>query len=606
MCGIVGYLGENEAAPILLEALRRLEYRGYDSAGIATIRDGEIQFRRATGKLSNLSNLIVRQPILGLAGIGHTRWATHGEASERNAHPHVTRNVAVVHNGIVENQLQLRSELIAHGYRFRSETDTEAIAALCQGHLDEGHAPLEATERTLARLNGQYAVCFLFHGQDDLIIGARRGSPLAIGHGADVMLLSSDAIGMAGQASRITYLEEGDTAVVTRKGATIWNPSGQQVNRNSSNLGFSPIDVGKGSFKHHLLKEIHEQPRVLAKAIGSVCRNAAGVDSHPVLPDLGNADYIAVLGCGTASYAGAIASYWFEELAGIHARAEVASEFRYRCKLFRKTDQYLFISQSGETADTLAALRCVKEAGLRTTALLNNMASTMARECSLPVAIHAGPEISVASTKAFTCQLAILAGLAIRAGVQSGHLQEARRVQLEGEMARIPGLVNAVLDLDGSIRTAAEGLAEHSNALFIGRGLMFPTALEGALKLKEISYIHSEGLPSGELKHGPIALIDKRFPTVVLAPSGNLFAKTLSNMEEIRARHGPIVLISDREGIRAAEHHVWKKIALPSVDPILAPIVYTVALQLLAYHAAVLKGTDVDMPRNLAKSVTVE
>ncbi len=606
MCGIVGYLGSNEAAPILLEALRRLEYRGYDSAGIATIHKGQLLYRRAAGKLSSLSDLLVRRPIRGLSGIAHTRWATHGDTSERNAHPHVTRDVAVVHNGIIENHKELRSWLTAGGHEFRSETDTETIAVLCQEQLDRGYDPVEATDRTIDRLHGQYAVCFLFSGQDDLIVATRSGSPLAIGHSEEFMFLASDAIGMAGQVSRITFLDEGDSAVVTRQGARIRDSRRRPVQRSTSNLSVSSELVSKGGYKHHLLKEIHEQPRALTRAIESVACYEEDPRSETVLPEFGSTGHISILGCGSASYAGAISSYWFEAMSGIHTRAEIASEFRYRRTRLCDTDQHIFISQSGETADTLAALRYVGKRGGRTTAILNNLASTMARECSLPIAIHAGPEISVASTKALTCQLIILASLAIRAGEHTGHLPPQERQRLVKELSRVPGIVNTVLDLEQDIRDAAEGLAEHANALFIGRGLMYPTAMEGALKLKEISYIHSEGLASGELKHGPIALIDRRFPTVVLAPSGKLFAKTISNMEEIRARHGPIVLLTDRQGTRAAGDQAWKTITLPSMDPEFAPIPYTVALQLLAYHAAVVKGTDVDMPRNLAKSVTVE
>ena len=606
MCGIIGYLGNNEAAPILVDALRRLEYRGYDSAGIATLRDGELGRRRSVGKLVNLSNALVHMPLAGKTGIGHTRWATHGPPTEANAHPHQAKTVSVVHNGIIENFRSLKSELENRGYEFETETDTEAVAVTCQAFLDDGFDPSAAALETVSRLNGAFALCFLFSGRDDLIFAARRGSPLVVGHGAGEMFVASDAIALSGLAKKVTYLEDGDCAEISRSGAVFFDETGQTAARSSSPMPFDSSVSEKSGYKHYMAKEIFEQPKVLNRSVGRFASDDGRFARMQGAPNFAELSRINLVACGTAYLACKIASYWFEGIAKIPVEVEIASEFRYRELLIDNRTLSIFVSQSGETADTLAALRHVKQNGLPNLGILNNSSSSMARECDNSVEIAAGIEIGVASTKAFTCQLATLAMLSVIAGRDRNQVREPDELRISREIMELPGLLNTALATDEAIKELAEELADSQSAIFIGRGTMFPLALEGALKLKEISYIHAEGFPSGELKHGPIALVDKRLPVIVCAPSGPLFEKTVSNIEEVKARGAKILLISDDDGIAEAGSGLWKTLVMPSVDPFLAPILYAVPLQLLAYHTAVVKGTDVDQPRNLAKSVTVE
>ncbi len=606
MCGIIGYLGNNEASPILLESLRRLEYRGYDSAGITTIHRGKLQTRKAAGRLVNLSDLLVRDPIRGAIGIGHTRWATHGKATVNNAHPHSSNNVSVVHNGIIENHREIKKHLILKGYSFGSETDTEVIPVLCQKFLDQGCSYKGSVHKTVDMLKGQFAICFLFEKNDDLIFLARRGSPLVIGHGASTMYVASDALALAGLTKEITYLEDGDTAALSRNKATIYSKDHQETKRPKSIVSINAIDLHKRGFKHFMLKEIHEQPKVLAKAIENVSAdNWLASTSASSLP-FKELEGINLLGCGTAAYACAVASYWFENLAKLPGRAEIASEFKYRNAMIKPNDLSIFVSQSGETADTLAALRYVIDQQGHNLSLLNNLISTMAKEGTHSLPIHADLEISVASTKAFTCQLIVLLGLALAIGKIRNKLEQHEYNEFQEVISHIPALTNIVLGLSDEVRKIAQFISEFSNALFIGRGLMYPTALEGALKLKEISYIHSEGMAAGELKHGPISLIEKSFPTIVLAPSDHLFEKTKSNMVEIQSRNGPIILLSDADGVEDIGGEVDFSLTLPKVHSLVAPIIYSIPLQLLAYHTGVIKGLDVDNPRHLAKSVTVE
>ncbi len=603
MCGIVGVLGNHEAAPLLVEALKRLEYRGYDSAGIATVNHGQLDRRRAVGKLVNLSDLLVHDPLAGKSGIGHTRWATHGAATVLNAHPHKSLKVAVVHNGIIENFRELRAEVEAAGYRHESETDTETVALLVQMYLDRGRTPVEAARETLKRLHGAFALCFLFDGEDDLMIAARKGSPLAIGHGVGEMFVGSDAIALAPMTDRITYLEEGDWAVITRKGAQIFDAVDRLCNRAEERIKVDATRIEKAGYKHFMAKEIAEQPVVIADALKHY------VDGGLRLPaevDFTAVDRLTMVACGTASYACHVAKYWFEQIAGLACEVDVASEFRYREPPLSAKSWALFVSQSGETADTLAALRYAKEKVAKVVAVVNVATSSIARESDLALPIMAGIEVGVASTKAFTCQLVTLALLALKAAVDRGRLDAAGLARHLAELAALPGLMNHAMGLSGEIAAIAEELAEAQDVLFLGRGSMYPLALEGALKLKEISYIHAEGYASGELKHGPIALIDARVPVIVLAPRDALFDKTVSNMQEVMARHGKVLLISDAKGVAEAGKGVWRSLTIPEVTGPFAPILYAVPAQLLAYHTAIAKGTDVDQPRNLAKSVTVE
>jgi glucosamine--fructose-6-phosphate aminotransferase (isomerizing) len=604
MCGIVGVLGKNEVAPLLVEALKRLEYRGYDSAGIATVNNGKLDRRRAVGKLVNLSDLLVHDPLAGKSGIGHTRWATHGAATTTNAHPHRSGPVAVVHNGIIENFRELRAELAAAGLAFESETDTETVALLTRLYMDRGMSPVEAARETVSRLRGAFALCFLFDGEQDLMIAARKGSPLAIGHGAGEMFVGSDAIALAPMTDRITYLEEGDWAVITRAGAQIHDAEGRLANRAETRIQIDATRIEKAGYKHFMAKEIAEQPVVIADALRRYVQ--AGALHLPAEVDFKGVDRITMVACGTASYACHVAKYWFEQIAGLPAEIDVASEFRYREPPLSPQSWALFVSQSGETADTLAALRYTSDKVAKVVAVVNVPTSSIAREADLALPIMAGIEVGVASTKAFTCQLVTLALLALKAAVDRGRLDAAALGLHLADLAALPGLMNHALALSPQIATIAEELAEAQDILFLGRGAMYPLALEGALKLKEISYIHAEGYASGELKHGPIALIDNRVPVIVLAPRDALFDKTVSNMQEVMARHGRVLLISDAQGIAEAGAGCWRTLTLPEVSPAFAPILYSIPAQLLAYHTAIAKGTDVDQPRNLAKSVTVE
>lgn len=605
MCGIVGVLGNHEAAPQLVEALKRLEYRGYDSAGIATVNNGTLDRRRAVGKLVNLSDLLVHNPLAGKSGIGHTRWATHGAATTLNAHPHRSGPVAVVHNGIIENFRELRAELAAAGLTQESETDTETVALLTRHLMDQGRTPVEAARETLKRLHGAFALCFLFDGEDDLMIAARKGSPLAIGHGTGEMFVGSDAIALAPMTDRITYLEEGDWAVITRKGAQIFDASDRLANRAESRIQVGATTIEKGGYKHFMAKEIAEQPVVIADALKRYV--AAGPSLRlPDEVDFTGVDRLTLVACGTASYACHVAKYWFEQIAGLPCDIDVASEFRYREPPLSDKSWALFVSQSGETADTLAALRYAKERVAKVVAVVNVATSSIARESDLALPIMAGIEVGVASTKAFTCQLITLALLALKAAQDRGRLDAQAMAGHLNDLAALPGLMNHAMGLSDQIATIAEELAEAQDVLFLGRGAMYPLALEGALKLKEISYIHAEGYASGELKHGPIALIDARVPVIVLAPRDALFDKTVSNMQEVMARHGKVLLISDAQGVAEAGKGVWRSLTMPQASPLFAPVLYAVPAQLLAYHTAIAKGTDVDQPRNLAKSVTVE
>ncbi|WP_108861595.1 glutamine--fructose-6-phosphate transaminase (isomerizing) [Ruegeria sp. Alg231-54] len=607
MCGIVGVLGEHEAAPTLVEALKRLEYRGYDSAGIATVNDGKLQRRRAVGKLVNLSDLLVYDPLPGKSGIGHTRWATHGAPSVTNAHPHKAGPVAVVHNGIVENYRELRAELAEHGIDFTTETDTETVALLTEHYLKTGLSPIQAAFKTIDRLEGAFALAFLFDGEDDLIIAARKGSPLAIGHGDGEMYVGSDAIALAPLTDRITYLEEGDRAILTRTSLEIRNEDGELANRETRRIKLDHTRTGKNGHKHYMAKEIAEQPVVIADAIRSYL---PGNGDQVVLPgtdlDFAKLDRLTMVACGTAFYACLTAKYWFEQLAQMPVEVDIASEFRYREPPITGRTMALFVSQSGETADTLAALRYCEGKADKIVSVVNVPESSIARESDIALPIHAGVEIGVASTKAFTCQLSVLLMMALKAAADRGTLTHEELADHYAALRGLPTVLNAALDQNPAIKTSAQRLSEARDVLFLGRGLMYPLAMEGALKLKEISYIHAEGYASGELKHGPIALIDKNMPVVVMAPRDTVFDKTVSNMQEVMARKGKVILVSDDDGIAEAEDGVWSTIRMPHVHPSLAPILYSVPAQLLAYHTAVAKGTDVDQPRNLAKSVTVE
>ena len=607
MCGIIGVLGKSEASPTIIKTLRRLEYRGYDSAGIATLDCGAITSRRAVGKLSELEAVLATRPVSGTSGIGHTRWATHGAATEDNAHPHIAGPVAVVHNGIIENFRELREELTAKGVNFASETDTEVVAQLCAYYISEGKSPQNAVATTLSRLTGAFALAFLFEGEDDLLIAARRGSPLAIGHGDGEMFIGSDAMALAPVTNRITYLEEGDWAVLTRAGVDIFDALGNPADRPIRVVNVDQIMVDKGEHRHFMLKEIHEQPSVTAFALSHYLnpeRTAINLPEGDI--DFSQFDRLVLVACGTAHYACAVAKYWFEQIARIPVEIDVASEFRYREPPMNGRECVMFISQSGETADTLAALRYVQGKAASIVAIVNVAESSISREADFSLPIMAGPEISVASTKAFTCQLTVLACLAILAGRQHGTVDEAEEKRLINALMSAPRLVGEAIKTSAELNLASREMAKAQDILFLGRGPLFPLALEGALKLKELSYIHAEGFPSGELKHGPIALVDDTVPVVVFAPSGGLFEKTVSNMEEVMARGGKILLITDEAGAATASHGVWHTVIMPKVDPFIAPIVYAVPAQLLAYHTAVEKGTDVDQPRNLAKSVTVE
>ena len=608
MCGIVGVVGAtSEAAVLLAEGLKRLEYRGYDSAGIATLANGQIDRRRAEGKLRNLEQLLTDQPLAGSIGIGHTRWATHGAPTELNAHPHATKSLALVHNGIIENYKELREELVAAGYAFETETDTEAAAQLITRFMDDGMAPEDATAAALQHLEGAFALGILFTGQENLLIAARRGSPLVIGWGDGRMFLGSDSLALAPFTDRVTYLQDGDWAVLTSDGATVRNSAGDVIEPEVSVTSRSGSPVGKGGFRHFMLKEIYEQPGVIGETLNSYFNPA---DRQVQLPDsdldLAAASRITIIACGTSYYAAVIAKYWFESIARVTVEIDVASEFRYREPVMPDGGLAVFVSQSGETVDTLAALRYAKSQGQGIIAVVNVVESAMAREADLVFHTHAGPEIGVASTKTFTCQLVVLACLAIATGVARKSISHDREAALCRAIAEVPARAAEVLNHDDRLRELAKELSEAKDILYIGRGPSYAIAMEGALKLKEISYIHAEGFPAGELKHGPIALVDDQVPVVVIAPTDNVFPKTASNMEEVIARGGRVVLLSDKQGIEKYGESAVHALELPSVDPFVAPILYAIPVQLLAYHVAVHKGTDVDQPRNLAKSVTVE
>ncbi|WP_339763194.1 glutamine--fructose-6-phosphate transaminase (isomerizing) [uncultured Sulfitobacter sp.] len=606
MCGIVGVLGQHEAAPILVEALKRLEYRGYDSAGIATVNDGHLERRRAVGKLVNLSDLLVHEPLAGKSGIGHTRWATHGAPSVTNAHPHQAGPVAVVHNGIIENFRELRTELAALGANFVTETDTETVALLTQHYMSQGLSPVDAATKTLTRLQGAFALAFLFDGEEDLMIGARKGAPLAVGHGDNEMFLGSDAIALSPMTNRITYLEEGDRVILTRNSFEIFDANGSRANRAIKTISLDSTRVDKAGHKHFMAKEIAEQPSVIAEALS----HYVSADNVISLPDPGldftSFDRITMVACGTAYYACLTAKYWFEQIARLPVEVDFASEFRYREPPIPGRTLAMFVSQSGETADTLAALRYCDGKADKIASVVNVTESSIARESDLALPIHAGVEVGVASTKAFTCQLTVLFLLTLKAAVDRGTITQDQLADHMSALRSIPSLINTALEQNATIRDAAQKLSSARDVLFLGRGAMFPLALEGALKLKEISYIHAEAYASGELKHGPIALVDENVPVVVMAPKDTLFDKTVSNMQEVMARKGKVILISDRSGLDEAAEGTWAQIEMPPVADALAPILYAIPAQLLAYHTAIAKGTDADQPRNLAKSVTVE
>ena len=608
MCGIVGIIGQREVAPLLLDGLKRLEYRGYDSAGIATLTDGRIDRRRAEGKLVNLAEQLDRDPIPGQIGIGHTRWATHGVPNEANAHPHATDKVAVVHNGIIENFLELRAELEAAGRELASETDTEVVAHLITAYLEDGtNDPVAATEKTLARLEGAFALGIIFAGHPDLMIAARRGSPLAIGFGDGEMYIGSDALALAPFSRRVSYLEDGDWAVLRGADVSVRDAAGAEVERPGQETKLSGAATEKGGHPHFMIKEIYEQPQVIGDTLHSFLNPADRTLTLPELGiDLAAVPKVTISACGTAFYAGLTMKYWLEQVARVPVEADIASELRYREMPMPEGGLAIFISQSGETADTLAALRYAKEQGQTVLSVVNVPESTIARESDVVLRTYAGPEIGVASTKAFTTQLTVLACLAVVMARARGAIDHEREAALAAALTEVPSRVVEVLNHDERIRELAAEIATARDVLYLGRGTSYPIALEGALKLKEISYIHAEGYAAGEMKHGPIALIDDGVPVIVIAPTDRLFEKTASNMQEVIARGGRVIFLSDAEGARKLGDIAAVTIALPQVDPFVAPILQAIPVQLLAYHTAVIKGTDVDQPRNLAKSVTVE
>ncbi len=608
MCGIVGILGLGPVAPQLVDALKRLEYRGYDSAGIATLEGGLLSRRRAEGKLINLEARLRAEPLAGNAGIGHTRWATHGAPTESNAHPHATDRVAIVHNGIIENFQALRREIKAAGRVLASETDTEVVAHLITMALDRGLKPVEAMAETLKRLEGAFALAVLFAGEDDLLVAARRGSPLAVGHGDGEMFLGSDAIALAPFTQAITYLEDGDWAVITRHSVQIFNDKGKAVERPIVHAVAASLTVDKGNHRHFMLKEIYEQPEVISHTLAHYLDFTTGRAALPkdAPVDFSRISRLMMSACGTASFAGHIGKYWFEKLARLPVEIDIASEFRYREMPLDQDGLALFISQSGETADTLAALRYCQSAGQKIGAIVNVPTSSIGRAADYLLPTLAGPEIGVASTKAFTCQLTVLFALAVNAARQRGKISAAEEERLVGAAIEVPRHAARALKLEAEIEALAKELSKASGVLYLGRGTSYPLALEGALKLKEISYIHAEGYAAGELKHGPIALIDETVPVIVIAPHDHLFEKTVSNMQEVAARGGKIILLTDRRGAEEASLKTMATLVLPDMAPEVAPIVYSIPVQLLAYHTAVVRGTDVDQPRNLAKSVTVE
>jgi glucosamine--fructose-6-phosphate aminotransferase (isomerizing) len=607
MCGIVGILARRDVVGDLVDGLKRMEYRGYDSAGVCTVHDGQLVRRRAQGKLRNLVDVLAKDPAPGHVGIAHTRWATHGAPTTSNAHPHATDEVALVHNGIIENFKQLRDALIARGRRFESETDSEVVAHLLSERIEAGDSPQDAVKAVLPQLRGAFALAIAFRQYPDMLIGARLGSPLVLGYGEGETYLGSDALALAPLTQRIAYLEEGDWVVLTREGAQVFDADNAPVEREVTLSGVTGALIDKGNHRHFMQKEIFEQPVVVAQTLQSYIRS---VEQQVALPqmdfELSDIDRVTIIACGTASYVGMIGKYWIEQLARVPVEVDVASEYRYRDPVLSPGMLGVVVSQSGETADTLAALRHMKAGGVTTAGIINVPTSSMAREVDLLLPTHAGPEIGVASTKAFTCQLAVMAALAVNLARAKGRLSQAEEAEIVRHLIEAPAAINAALAHDAEIEAMAHTIAQARDVLYLGRGPDYALALEGALKLKEISYIHAEGYAAGEMKHGPIALIDEAVPIIVIAPSGPLFEKTVSNMQEVRARGGKVVLISDAEGLAEAGEGCLATIEMPKVHPLIAPLVYAVPVQLLAYHVAVAKGTDVDQPRNLAKSVTVE
>ena len=608
MCGIVGILGQTAVAPLLVDALKRLEYRGYDSAGVATLEGGHLTRRRAEGKLRNLEAKLEKSPLSGHSGIGHTRWATHGAPTERNAHPHATKHLALVHNGIIENFRELKDELIAVGVAFDTDTDTEVIAQLIERELGRGLEPKAAVRVVLHRLTGAFSLAIMFEGEDDLLIGARRGAPLAVGYGRGEMFFGSDAVALAPFTDRVTYLEDGDWAVLTRGGVTIYDAGDKPVERPIVHTVASSLLVDRGNYRHFMAKEIHEQPEVVGHTLAHYLDFSAGRAALPegFSVDFTALDRLSITACGTAYYAGLVAKYWFERLARLPVDIDIASEFRYREQPLSAKGLSIVVSQSGETADTLASLRYAKSQGQKVAAIVNVQESTIAREADFILPTLAGPEIGVASTKAFTSQLAVLASLAVAAGRARGNLSESDEANLVRALSEAPRIISEALRLEPRIEQLAREISHARDVLYLGRGTSYPIALEGALKLKEISYIHAEGYAAGELKHGPIALIDEDMPVVVIAPYDHIFEKTVSNMQEVAARGGKIILITDPKGEAAASIKTMETLILPEMPATITPLAYAIPVQLLAYHAAVSLGTDVDQPRNLAKSVTVE
>ncbi|WP_282609483.1 glutamine--fructose-6-phosphate transaminase (isomerizing) [Pelagibius sp. Alg239-R121] len=607
MCGIIGIIGNAPVAPLLLDGLKRLEYRGYDSAGIATLVNGSMDRRRAEGKLHNLATLLESEPVEGTIGIGHTRWATHGRPTESNAHPHASDLVSVVHNGIIENFQELRAELADANHVFETETDTEVVVHLVSEHLKQQMSPQDAVAKALSRLEGAFALAIIFTGRHDLMIGARRGSPLAVGYGDGEMYLGSDALALAPLTDQISYLEEGDWVELTRDGAIVHDSSNAVVEREVKQTAMSGAMIGKGQYRHFMQKEIFEQPAVIGDTLHSFLNPATLSVQLPSLPfDLSKVSRFTFIACGTAFYAGMVAKYWFEQLARQPVEIDIASEFRYREAPMPEDGVSVYISQSGETIDTLAALRYAQSQDQKILSVVNVPESAIARSSDAVLPTQAGPEIGVASTKAFTTQLTVLACLAIATARARGTIDAAKERQLSAALTEVPARIAEVLNHDEAIREISHDVTEARDVLYLGRGTLYPIAMEGALKLKEISYIHAEGYAAGEMKHGPIALIDEAVPIIACAPSGPLFEKTASNLQEVHARGGRIVLLSDKEGLAKAGELAVHTIELPKIDPFVAPILYSIPIQLLAYHTAVLKGTDVDQPRNLAKSVTVE
>src|SRR5271157_967090 len=607
MCGIVGVIGSRQAAPLILDSLRRLEYRGYDSAGIATLVNGHIERRRAEGKLGNLAAALDRSPLTGTTGIGHTRWATHGAPTESNAHPHGTARVSVVHNGIIENHAELRTELEAAGQVFTTETDTETVAQLVDLNLQRGMNPLEAAGAAFRRLEGAYALAMIFSGHPELIVGAQHGAPLAIGFGEDEMFVGSDALALAPLTRRIAYLRDGDWTVIDRQGAQFFGADNEPVERTVKLTRLTGAAIGKGNFRHFMEKELHEHPAVIGDTLHQMVNPSTRAVALPSLPfDFATLPRITISACGSAFYAGLVGRWWFEAVARIPTDGDVASEFRYRAPPLPRGGLGLLVSQSGETADTLAALRYMREQGQQVLSIVNVPESSMARESDAVLEMVAGPEVGVASTKAFTAQLSVLACLALAAARARGAITAAQEAAMTDALLEVPSRAAEILERDEEIHHLAARIALARDVLFLGRGNCYPIALEGALKLKEISYIHAEGYAAGEMKHGPIALIDKEVPVIATVPSGPLFEKTASNLQEAAARGGKIIVLSDAAGAAKLKGIASETVTMPDVHPFVAPILYAIPVQLLAYYVAVLKGTDVDQPRNLAKSVTVE